>query len=114
VLQHSKSRSLHSEDDVLKYSLGWMKQQTDILIEQKKPAVISVEKFRNSVTSFVQKLTYRTILNTFAKQPTPEQIQTDLQLRTYVRQLELIDSDDLDKIRAVTDYLKASSDRTYW
>lgn len=101
-------------DDVLLYSLGWVKQQIDILLEQKRPAVVSVERFRTSVTSFVQKLAYRSILNTYAKQPTREQIETDLQLRTYVRQLELIESDDIDKIRAVTDYLKASSDRTYW
>ena len=101
-------------DDVLKYSLGWVKHETDILLEQKKPAVISVERFRNSVSSFVQKLAYRSILNTYAKQPPLEQIQSDLQLRTYVSQLELIESNDSDKIRAVTDYLKASSDRTQW
>lgn len=33
---------------------------------------------------------------------------------TYVRQLEIINCDDDDKMRAVTDFLRASFDRTQW
>lgn len=101
-------------DDVLKYALGWVKSETDLLLEQGKPAIISVQRFRTNLLGFVQKVTSKAILMTFAKDPTPSQIASDLRLRMYVRQLELIESGDGDKIRAVTDFLKASSDRTNW
>ena len=101
-------------DEVLKYALGWVKEQTDLLLEQKKPVAISVNKFRINLSSFVRKLFNRAILNTYARNPTQEEIDTDLSLRVYVRQLELIKCDDTDKIRAVTDFLKASSERTQW
>jgi hypothetical protein len=103
-----------SIEDVIKYAMGWVKEKTDILLEKGKPAIVSVNEFRLSVVSFVTRLNYRRILTTFARDPSPSEIQSNLDLRTYVRQLELIESDDIDKIRAVTDYLKASSDRTQW
>jgi len=101
-------------DETLDYALGWVKEQTDILLEQKEPAIVSVDKFRSNVTSFVQKHDHRTILASFAKDPNQEEIETDLKLKTYVRQLEIIDCNYDGKIRAVTDFLKASVDRTRW
>jgi hypothetical protein len=101
-------------DDALAYALGWVKENTDRLIEQKKWARISVESFQAAIVSFVRKHDNRTILNTFATKPSHEQIQHDLRIRTYVRQLDMIEADDEQKIRAVTDFLRASVDRTQW
>ena len=101
-------------DETLDYALGWVKKQTDILLEQTKPACILVDTFRSDMTSFVRKHDHRAILASFAKDPDQEEIETDLKLRTYVRQLEIIDYDYEAKIRAVTDFLKASVDRTRW
>lgn len=101
-------------DETLDHALGWVKKQTDILLEQTKPACISVDTFLSNMIGFVRKHDHRDILASFAKDPDQEEIETDLKLRTYVRQLEIIDCDYDDKIRAVTDFLKASVDRTRW
>ncbi len=101
------------QDDTLQHALGWVKQQTDILLEHEKLAIISVNTFRKEIISFVRKHDNRTILTSFAKNPGPEEIAAG-RLKTYVRQLEFIDADDDKKIEAIIDFLKASVDRTHW
>jgi hypothetical protein len=100
-------------DDVHAFSLGWVKNKTDLALEQKKPAIIDVLEFRTIIKSFIRKHDSKTILRSFAKEPQPEEIEAET-LRKYVRQLEIIGSTDGQKIRAITDYLKASIDRTQW
>jgi len=100
-------------DDVLRYALGWVKEQTDTLLEQKRPACIPVDIFRSEITSFVRKHDRRTILCSFAKDPSQGEIEADL-LKTYVHQLEIIDCDYEEKVRAITDFNRASTDRTQW
>ena len=101
-------------DDLLKHAQGWVKETTDRLLELGKPASVTVEAFRNEVISYARRRDNRTILCTFASDPTSEDIEKDMQIRTYVRQLDIVDVQDGDKIAAVTDYLKASVDRTQW
>lgn len=101
-------------DDLLLYALGWVKEQTDVLIEQQKPACVSSELFRQTMISFIRKHDNRTILRTYASKPTKKEIQEDLKIGIYVRQLDIIEESDDEKIRAVTDYLRASADRTHW
>ena len=101
-------------DGALDYALGWVKEQTDRLLEQKKPACIAVSMFNTALSSFIQKYNCRTILKTFAGIPSTEEIEEDLRVRTYVRQLDVIEADDEQKIKAVKDFLQASVDRTQW
>jgi hypothetical protein len=101
-------------DDALDYILGWVKEQTDALLEQRKPAFIAYDSFHTALTSFVRKHDRRTILDSFAKAPDEDQIKSDLNIRTYVRQLDLIECDDDQRIEAVRDYLQSSADRTEW
>ncbi|WP_324664239.1 ABC-three component system protein [Dehalococcoides mccartyi] len=98
----------------LNYALGWVKEQIDRKLEQKKPASIAVREFRTVMASFIQKYNCRAILRTFAGSPSHNEIQEDLRVRGYVRQLDIIDADDEQKIKAVKDYLRASVDRTEW
>ena len=91
-----------------------MKEKTDRLLEENKPAQISVESYRKAMISFVRKHDNRTILCTFAASPAERLIQKDIEARTYVRQLDIIKAEDEQKIEAVTDYLRASIDRTQW
>lgn len=102
-------------DATFEFSLGWVKEQIDSRIEQGKPAAISGAEFRRKVTAFIRKNDRRSILSSFAKDPSPEDITTGLSsLRTYILQLELIDSEEDEKIEAIIDYLKAGYDRTNW
>jgi hypothetical protein len=100
-------------DDVLKHAEGWVKVQTDLLLEQQKPARVTYDEFHMEMTSFIRRHDKRTILTSFAGEPDPQEIERSL-LTTYVRQLELINCDYDDKVRAVTDCLRASVDRTKW
>jgi len=100
-------------DDALHYALGWVKRETDLLLEQGKVACISVGAFRRNITSFVRRHDRRTILDNFAKAPTQTEIESQ-RLRVYVRQLELIKEENEHKIIAITDYLRAEADRTHW
>lgn len=100
-------------DETLRYALGWVKSEIDILLEQQKVAVIMVGLFRKDFLSFIRKHDRRTILATFAKSPSPEEVESQ-RLMTYVRQLEIIEEDNEHKIRAINDFLRAESDRTIW
>jgi hypothetical protein len=53
-------------------------------------------------------------LASVAKAPDAARVAEHLQLRTYVRQLTLVELLDDDKIRAVTDFIKAEVDRVDW
>ena len=99
--------------DVHVFALGWVKKKTDLALEQQKPAIIEVAEFRTKIQSFIRKHDSKAILQSFAKNPHPKEIEAET-LRKYVCQLEIIASTDDQKIRAITDYLKASVDRTQW
>lgn len=100
--------------NVILHGLGWIKRETDVLIEQGNPAFLTQDSFHKEMTAFVIKIDRRSILESYAPDPTEKQIKTDLNYRTYVKQLEVIDADYEDKLSAVTDFLRASADRTDW
>jgi hypothetical protein len=101
-------------DDALNYALGWVKAQTDIFLEKGQSARISVAEFRAVMESFLCRHDRKTILVTFAGAPTKDEIETHLRIRTYIRQLEIIDAEDGDRLKAVSDFLRAAVDRTKW
>lgn len=101
-------------DATLKFALGLVKEKIDQLIEQKRPAILAVDEIRKEIMSFVRKHDRRTILTSFAPTPSKEAIAGDLETRTYVRQLDLIDADYDERLRAVNDFLRAAADRTQW
>jgi hypothetical protein len=101
-------------ESAFRYILGWVQDVINRLIEQNRPACISVESFTNEIASFIRKYDRRNILLTYARAPSKSEIAEDLKVKKYVRQLDIIEIDDDRKIRAVTDYLRASVDRTQW
>lgn len=100
--------------NVIYHAFGWVKRETDLLVEQGKPAFLVQDDFHKEMTSYVRKIDRQLILESYAPNPTQKQIATDLNCRTYVKQLEVIESDYDDKLSAVTDYLLASANRTIW
>lgn len=101
-------------DDAIKYALGWVKVKTDKLLEKGLPANILVGEFRNDLKSFERAHDNRTILTSYAQEPSQLEIEKDLKVRQYVRQLEIIGASYGEKIMAVKDYLLSSADRTIW
>ncbi|MDJ1473548.1 ABC-three component system protein [Xanthocytophaga flava] len=102
-------------DLVYIHALGWVKKFTDELIEKSKPAIVPAKDFFNDLNAYIRLIDNKSILYSFAKNPDKIDIDSELKnLRTFIRQLDLIDFDNDYKIKAVVDFLKASSDRTEW
>ena len=62
---------------------------------------------------FIRSLLKRSILISFAKAPTPADVETH-RAKTFVRQLEIIAVDFEDQMAAISNYFKAALDRTNW
>lgn len=100
--------------DMVMHALGWVKKQTDELLEQKKLAIISWNAFHAEMTSYFRRIDRRQILESFARTPDKGDIKQHLILKVYVRQLEMILCNDEEKFQAVNDYLLSSVDRAIW
>lgn len=100
--------------DVLQSLLGWLKLVTDTQLEQNEAAVVSVADFHAELTATVRRLDRQTVLTSYSLAPTAPEVEQELQSRTFVRQLDLVDETDVMKLRAVRDYLKARADRVQW
>lgn len=99
---------------VARQAMGWVKARIDELIRDGKQAVVSVDEFQSEMTAFVIKVDRSLILNSFAPTPPAAAIEAELPQRCYIKQLDLIGSDDAQKLRAANDYLRAAYDRTEW
>jgi len=101
-------------EDVLQFALGWVKEQTDRLIELKLPATISADIFHGKLIAYVRKHDRRSMLAGLARAPDQAAIDAHLRIKTYVAQLDLIEGTDEQKLTAIRDFLQASADRTQW
>ena len=95
------------------YACGWVKRKVDQLLESKSPAVLSRDEFHRDLTTLVRKIDRELILKSIVRRPTVQEQLTEMQ-KTFVRQLELIELDYDDKLEAISDFLRASGDRTAW
>jgi hypothetical protein len=102
-------------EQVVAYALGWIKIQTDAQLANKLPAVMIHDDFHAEITSYIRKAYRHQLLLSFAPAPKQHDIAAHLKaLHIYVLQLELIEADDEDKLRAISDFLWAATDRTEW
>ncbi|MCK1403505.1 hypothetical protein IVB45_01920 [Bradyrhizobium sp. 4] len=102
--------------DVLCHSaIGMAKEQADELIRQGKPSKIDGDKFKTGFIAFVQKNNLPGLLASLTSKPGEDEVAAMLVKRpTFIRQLEIVDASDDDRVRAVSDYLRASSDKSRW
>lgn len=101
--------------DVLTFLLGWAKKSVDKRIEQGQAAVITWEEFHKAFVSAAKK--FDRAENVLVANPvdvTDAELQKELRDRTYVRQLQVVQCDDDDMVRAVHDYLRSVTHRTNW
>jgi hypothetical protein len=93
--------------------LGWVKQKLELSLEKHQPAIVSRDEFFREMRAFIRKIAYQQILSSFASRPSSEQTKNE-KLRTYVRQLELIQLDETRILQAITDFLMSTADRVEW
>lgn len=101
-------------DDVIRWAHGWVKTRLDSLIALRQPARVCQEDFHAALLNYVRAHDRLDILRSFAGVPDQTQIAAEMAFRDYVRQLRLIELDDVDILSAVNDYLQAASDRVAW
>jgi hypothetical protein len=91
-----------------------VKIQVDRLLETKQPAKIAQVDFHAALLNYVRHHDREDILRSMAGSPPYEAVSLELAVRDYVRQLRLIELDDVDVLEAINDFLRAASDRTIW
>lgn len=104
-----------SLDIIFIYMLGWIDKQTAELAEDRKPMVIYSKGFRNELTAKYREVNQKLSLVEIAPKPSKNMINNELDaFRVYIEQLDIVNCDYTDKIEAVSDYLRASANRTAW
>jgi len=101
------------EDICIRYALGWIKMEAESLLEQQMPCAIAYDTFHSEMTSYLEKLRRKTVLQSTAEPPKPNEIEM-LKLAPFVQQLNLIDCDAADVLESINDYFVATSDRVDW
>lgn len=85
----------------------------DTCLAAGSPAVVRRGDFKRDLLAWVRKYD-RLVLAPLAPDPDRDEIDREIRCRTYVRQLEAISCPIDDILRAVSDFLKAATDRTLW
>ena len=101
-------------EDTIKWSHGWVKERVDALLQIGQPARIIQSDFQNGLLNYVKLHDRLVVLRSFAGTPDEDDLNSELAFRCYVRQLRIIDMDDVDVLAAINDYLRAAIDRTEW
>jgi hypothetical protein len=99
--------------DIANQMCGWVKREVDKLLEKGLPAVIARDTFHQEYVSYVRRVDRDIILKSFAKKPSDAEKHERL-CDTFVQQLDLIGLSFDDKMEAVSDFLRACTDRAKW
>ena len=99
--------------DIADKMCGWVKRESDKLLEKGLPAVLQRDLFHSEYTSYVRRVDREIILKSFGSKPSQKEIEGRLPDK-FVRQLELIDLEYDELLEAVSDFLQAAGDRVYW
>lgn len=96
-------------------AIGMAKEQADRLIRQGQPAMLDGDKFKIIFQAFVRKNLMPGLLTSLTPAPQSGDIATVLSMRpTFIRQLELIEAVEEERLRAVSDFLRTSADKADW
>jgi hypothetical protein len=97
------------------YAIGRAKEGVDAQLRAGKPAMLNAGEFRKAIIAFVQKNDLNLLLVSLASAPSAQEVsQTHALSPKFVRQLAIIDLPDEQQLRAVSDYLQASANKTKW
>ena len=101
-------------EEVLTWCEGWVKQAVERFVSLGQPARVAQRDFHHALLNYVRHHDRDNILRSVAGKASREDVEAELKLRDYVRQLRIIDLTDVDFLAAVNDFLGASADRTNW
>ncbi|UFZ03483.1 hypothetical protein LQG66_30355 [Bradyrhizobium ontarionense] len=102
-------------DDICAYGIGLAKERTDRRIRDKLAPILDGDRFKSDFRLFVQKTNTPALLTSFTTAPPPAELKAVVESRpAFIQQLELIGVENSEVVRAVSDYLRTSADKTTW
>ncbi|QWU13192.1 hypothetical protein SAMN04487895_11726 [Paenibacillus sophorae] len=102
-------------DTLFLYMLGWIEKKVSELVENKKPMCIAYQEYKKQLMAIRREFNQNLSLKELAPRPTEQEVQNEMNaLRTYLEQLDVVECDYTEKIEAINDYLRASTNRTIW
>jgi hypothetical protein len=100
---------------VCRYLLGNAKDRADRLIREGRPAVVSGDEFKRNLHAFMQSNNLPGYLRPLSIPPEPEHVDEVISTRpTFIRQVELINVQEEQFVRAASDFLRTSADKALW
>jgi hypothetical protein len=104
-----------SVDIICQSAIGIAKEWADQRIRNGMPAQISVAEFRKNFYAFVQRNNLPGYLATFSGVPAPADAKAVMASRpVFIRQLQLIEATEEQQLRATSDFMRTSGDKTKW
>ena len=102
-------------DHLCHSAIGMAKEQADRLIRAAQPALVDGDAFKATFIAFVRKINIPGLLSSFTPAPPDTEVSAVLYARpNFIRQLEIIDAAEQDRVRAVSDFLRTSADKSAW
>lgn len=102
-------------DVLIKSGIGQAKQALDRLIQRGELPILEADAFRRDFHAFVRQNNLPGLLTSFGGVPNDDLVAGIAATRpTFIRQLELVDANNEERLRAVSDYLRASADKADW
>ena len=96
-------------------AIGMAKEQADRLIRNGKPAILDADGFKAGFRIFVQTNNLPGYLASLTGPPKEGEVAAMLSTRPmFIRQLALIEATEEDRVRAVSDFLRTSADKSVW
>ncbi|MES3020784.1 MAG: ABC-three component system protein [Pseudomonadota bacterium] len=107
---------LNQIDAVIHHINGWLVKLVMKRISQKQAAIITFDEFAHECAALFSRARCLDLLD-FTTYAPPSWVEIDKHIKsrpTYLRQIECLNADDDDLIEAVTDFLKAKTNRDRW
>ena len=102
-------------DIIVRSGIGQAKQAMDRQIQRGEMPILDAEDFRRDFHAFIRQNNLPGLLASLSELPDDTLIAGIAAARpVFVRQLELIEAAEEDRLRAVSDYLRASGDKAHW
>lgn len=102
-------------DPLCQFAIGRAKESVDRLIRAGKPPLLDGDKFKGEFRNFVQRNNLPGLLVPFSSDPPSKAVSALLATQpTFVKQLDLVQVSEDERVRAVSDFLRAAADKSTW
>ena len=102
-------------DLLLIYMLGWITKTVDEFTKYNRPAYIAAKDYRKALKEQIRAYNTNDILHAISKVPSNDEKSDEVErLDIYIKQLKMIETDDITLLEAASDFLRAKVDKIEW